>query len=332
MRKRILLIAAILFFVATGRANAQIDPHFSQIYAYPLWLNPALTGVFDGDTRVTANFKDQWTGITNGYQTTALSADFKATEKVSLGLNLINQVAGSANYNYFAAYGTFGYGIAVSSDGTKKLHFGLQVGVINRSFNPGLLQFEDQYNPLIGYDPNIASGESFSSTNAFIFDSGAGIYYYDADPDNLVKIFGGASIYHINGAPDPFAAPGTKTVLPVRFNIHGGLKIAASETINITPNIIYVRQQQNQIRAVDVYTEFKSNDGNSIIAGVTYRLNDAVVAAFGYHIKSAVIGVSYDINTSRLNSVTNGQGGIELSLNYIFDSHSGIPSNASPRF
>ena len=315
-----------------GRANAQIDPHFSQIYAYPLWLNPALTGVFDGDARFTANFKDQWTGITNGYQTGAVSADYKATEKVSLGLNLINQVAGSANFNYLAAYGTFGYGIAVSGDGTKKLHFGLQVGFIDRSFNAGMLQFDDQYNPLIGYDPNISSGESFSATDAFIFDSGAGIYYEDANAADKVQLFGGASVFHINGAPDPFAAPGTKTVLPIRFNLHGGVKIIASESLNITPNVIYIRQQQNQIRAVDIYGEIKSKDDNSLILGAMYRWDDAVVASFGYHINNTVLGISYDINTSPLNTATNGRGGLELSLNYVFGSHSANPSNASPGF
>lgn len=330
--KKLILFIFVFLTGALGSLQAQTDPHFSQINAYPLWLNPALTGVFDGTTRFTANFKDQWTGITNGYQTGAVSADYKATEKVSLGLNLINQVAGSANFNYFAAYGTFGYNIPVSSDGTKKLHFGVQVGFIDRSFDPSLLQFDGQYNPLVGYDPNIASGESFLTTDAFIFDSGAGIYYDDTNTDDKVKLFGGASIYHINGAPDPFAATGTKTVLPVRFNIHGGVKITVSEMLDITPNIIYIRQQQNQVRAVDIYAALKSNDGNSLILGVMCRVNDAVVAEFGYHVNNTIIGVSYDINTSPLNTATNGRGGLELSLSYVFGSHSGKSSNASPSF
>jgi type IX secretion system PorP/SprF family membrane protein len=321
-----------LFCAAIGGAKAQIDPHFSQIYAYPLWLNPALTGAFDGDARFTGNFKDQWDGISNGYHTGAVSADYKATEKVSLGLNLINQVDGSANFNYFAMYGTFAYAVAISADGNKKLHFGVQAGFIDRSFDRSLLQFDNQYNPLIGYDPNIASGESFLSTDAFIFDSGAGIYYDDESPGNTVKLFGGASIYHINGAPDPFAAVGSKAVLPVRFNVHAGIKIAASESLDITPNIIYIRQQQNQVRAIDIYAELKSTDGNSLVIGTMYRFNDAVVAEFGYHINSTVIGISYDINTSSLSAATNGHGGLELSLNYIFGSRSNSSSNVSPGF
>ena len=330
--KKILLLIFLVQMGAINYLKAQIDPHFSQIYAYPLWLNPALTGVFDGEGRVNANFKDQWTGIANGYQTGALSADYKATEKVSLGINIIDQKAGSAGYNYFAAYGTFAYGFAVSYDGTKKLHFGLQAGFIQRSFNPGDLQFGDQYNPSIGYDPNINSGENFLATSSVIFDSGLGVYYDETKSDNSVKLFAGASIYHINGADDPFAAPGTATKLPIRFNIHGGSKITVSETLDVTPSVIYIRQQQNQIRAIDVYADFKPNEENSFILGALYRYDDAIVPEVGFHMKSAMIGLSYDINTSGLKSATNGNGGIELSLNYIFGNQSGAGSDYSPKF
>ena len=69
MKKVILFISILIQVVAVGRLKAQMDPHFSQYYAYPLWLNPALTGVIDGNMRVNANFKDQWVGIPNGYKT-----------------------------------------------------------------------------------------------------------------------------------------------------------------------------------------------------------------------------------------------------------------------
>ena len=221
--KKTLLFIFLFQMGVISCSKAQVDPHFSQIYAYPLWLNPALTGVFDGNTRIAANFKDQWTGITNGYQTTAISADYKATDKVSLGLNLLDQKAGSADYNYLTAYGTFGYAVPVSSDGTKKLHFGLQVGFIDRSFDAGELQFGDQYNPLIGYDPNLSSGENFSATSSVIFDSGLGIYYDEANSGNSVRPFGGASIYHINGGPGPFCGTryGHQITYPVQHTWRG---------------------------------------------------------------------------------------------------------------
>ncbi len=321
----------VLQFGAVGMVRAQIDPHFSQYYANPLWLNPALTGVIDGDTRINANFKDQWVGIPNGYKTGGASVDFKSGDKVGLGFNVINQAAGTAGYNYFAAYGSFGYGIAISADGTQKLHFGVQAGIINRSFDPSKLQFGNQYNPITGYDPTSPSFETFASTNATIFDASAGIFYYDSDPTHTANIFAGASAAHLTDAKDPFATGGISSKLPVRFNLHAGVKIKASDYFDITPHAIYITQQQNKIRALGVYSELKIDEEDGLILGTMYRVNDAVVADVGYHLKSLVIGMSYDFNTSPLNTATNGQGGFELSISYIFRKSTN-PAEICPRF
>src|SRR5882757_887062 len=183
MKKRVIVIMAILLQIgAISQLKAQIDPHFSQYYAYPLYLNPALTGVINGDTRINANFKNQYATINNAYQTGALSVDFRPTDKVGVGFNVINQAAGDAGYNYFSAYGSFGYAIAVSNDGNKKLSFGVQAGFINRSFDMNKLQFGSQFNPDLGFDPGMASLENFSSSNTTVFDANAGVFYYDGDP------------------------------------------------------------------------------------------------------------------------------------------------------
>lgn len=332
MKKITLYLFVTLQMGAVNCLKAQVDLHFSQFYAYPQWLNPALTGVFDGDTRLNANYKNQWAGISNGYKTGGLSADFRPTEKVGLGINIINQAAGTAGYNYFAAYGSFGYGIAVSGNGTKKLHFGLQAGFINRSFDPNKLQLDDQYNPFTGFDPNLPNFENFTTTNATVFDAGAGIFYYDGDPTSTANTFGGLSLFHINGAHDPFATNNVKSTLPLRFAMQAGVKIKASDLFDLTPNILYIRQQQNQITAIDIYSELKFQDGNGLILGSMYRFNDAAVANVGYHLKNLVMGLSYDFNTSALTTATNGQGGFELSISYIFGRNSNNPTEICPRF
>lgn len=320
-----------LFVMAAGHAKAQIDPHFSQYYAYPLWLNPAMTGVFNGSARVSANVRDQWATVGNGYRTGGLSADFRSDDKAAFGINILNQAAGSAGYNYFAAYGSFGYGVAVSSDGMQKLHFGVQAGVINRSFDPSKLQFDDQYNAIGGFDPNIPSGENFTTTNATVFDASAGIFYYDSNPMNIANIFGGVSLAHLADSNDPFATDGIKSKLPMRLTIHGGVKIRASDIIDVTPNFIYMREQQNQLRAVDVYSELKFGDSYGLILNGMYRFDDAATAGVGYHINSMLIGLSYDFNTSSLNSATNGKGGFEFSMSYIFGNTSKAPAEICPR-
>jgi type IX secretion system PorP/SprF family membrane protein len=332
VKKTLISIIMLLLIGLAERLQAQVDPHFSQYYAYPLWLNPALTGVIDGDMRLTGNFKEQWPTINKAYKTGALSADFRSSEKVGIGFNIINQAAGTAGYNYFAAYGSFGYGISISPNGYQKLHFGLQAGVINRSFDPNKLQFDNQYGPINGFDPNVPNFENFTTTSATVFDANVGVFYDDEDPLNTANVFGGVSIAHLNRVKDPFTAEGVNSKLPVRYTIHGGVRVKASEFFDITPHAIYIKQQKTQIRALGIYSELKVQDDQGLILGGMYRLNDAFVADAGYHFKNMVIGVSYDFNSSALSSATSGQGGIELSVSYILGKGIANPARVCPRF
>ncbi|MCC8408223.1 PorP/SprF family type IX secretion system membrane protein [Mucilaginibacter sp. UR6-1] len=331
MRRLIILITVLLQFVTAGITKAQIDPHFSQYYAYPLWLNPALTGVINGDLRVNANFKNQWASIGDAYKTGALSVDFKPNEKAGIGFNVINQAAGSAGFNYFAAYGSFGYGIAISEDGNKKLNFGVQAGIINRSFDMNKLQLGNQYDPSTGYNPNMPNFENFSSSSATVFDASAGMFYYDGDPSSTANFFGGVSVSHLTRSRDPFATDGLNAKLPMRYNFHAGVRLMVAEAFDVIPHAIYVRQNKNQIKAFGAYTEMKMANDNGLILGAMYRFDDAAIANIGYHVNSMIIGASYDFNTSALNAASNSRGGIELSVSYVFRKRIQGPEPICPR-
>jgi len=327
-----LVLSILLLLGAVNVLKAQVDPHFSQYYAYPLWLNPALTGVIDGDMRLNLNAKEQWSGIGSGYKTGGVSMDFLPTEKLGLGLNIMNQAAGNAGYNYFAAYGSLGYGVSVSEDGMKKLHFGLQAGIINRGFDPNKLQLDDQYNPITGYDPTQPSFENFATTNATIFDASVGVFYYDSDPDHSANLFGGLSVAHLTQPKDPFAIEGLNSRLPMRYVVHGGVRLKANDFFDVTPHFIYMSQKHNQVKALGVYSELKTNDDKGLILGAMYRINDAAVADVGYHVNSLIIGLSYDFNTSGLRAASGGQGGFELSVSYVFHKSAKGPAPVCPRF
>jgi hypothetical protein len=101
------LLLVVLASAITG--NAQTDPHYSQYYAYPVWLNPALTGAIDGNYRVTAMYRSQWGGISNAFATPGISADVVTNKNVSLGLNIMNQRAGTIGYSYLTGYATMAY-------------------------------------------------------------------------------------------------------------------------------------------------------------------------------------------------------------------------------
>lgn len=323
-------MALLLLVGAVGRLQAQVDPHFSQYYAYPLWLNPALTGVMNGDLRVSGNFKSQWASVGSGYETGAASVDFRPTNKLAVGLTILNQAAGDAGFNYFSAYGSLGYAIAVSNDGNQKVSFGVQAGLINRSFDMNKLQFGSQYNPISGFDPGLGSLENFSSTNTTVFDANAGVFYYNGDPLSTANVFGGVSVSHLSRPKDPFSGT-TDGKLPIRYIVHGGVRIKVTDDFDLTPNILYIRQLEAEVKGLGAYTEMKFQNNSGLILGGMYRVNDAAIADVGYHFNNTVIGVSYDFNTSGLSGATAGNGGIELSISYVFHKRISEPEPICPR-
>ena len=109
MRKIISFVFSLIFIQSM---NGQ-DFHFSQFYATPLTLNPALTGQFDGALRVSGIYRIQWNGVASSsylYQTPSVSVDanfFK--NRLGLGLvflndqtndKLLNTLEGGASISY----------------------------------------------------------------------------------------------------------------------------------------------------------------------------------------------------------------------------------------
>ena len=315
--KRILLIAACWLVIAHP-AKAQVDPHFTQYYMYPLFLNPALSGVIsEGDVRGSAIYRNQWSNIATPFSTVGVSGDMLLNNNWGVGVNLMNQTAGGGGYNNTDFHLNvannnirFGYG------GSQHLSIGLQLGVINKYFDKSKLQFGDQYvatgfsatNPTSAYS-------TIQNLSQAMFDAGAGIAYFDATPDKKVNVYGGFSVAHINQPSDKFTADNGK--LPMRYTVHAGARIIASPTLLFYPNVIYMLQGNAYEEVPGVHAEMKATENTSFLLGANYRLQDAINAFAGFYYKNYAFGLSYDINTSDLNKVSKPVNSFELSLSYI---------------
>ena len=83
-------------------ASAQQDINFSQFYELPLLRNPALAGIFNGNVRFTAAYRNQWQSITTPYRTMALGAEvkffrgFREGDFITTGLQLTDDEAGDS--------------------------------------------------------------------------------------------------------------------------------------------------------------------------------------------------------------------------------------------
>ncbi len=304
----------LVLIVGSKQANAQIDPHFSQYYAYPLLLNPALTGVVDGDYRIGLNAKQQWGNVNSGYLTGAASFDMAPVKQLAFGATVINQNAGDLDFNYLNALASASYRLVVGNKGSSILNFGLQLGLINKSFDSSKLRLGSQFDPSSGYNPGFPLNENFSSSNSLMPDVNAGFMFFDGALDKKINVFFGGSVGHLNRPVDDFL--GESVHIPMKFTGHGGARYTLNRNLSITPNALYMRQGTAHEISAGAYAEMMLNAQANLLFGANYRMDDAAVAYFGLNIKNMVIGLSYDVNTSSLNQATNYNGGLELSLTF----------------
>lgn len=312
------IVFSLLMILITKGMWAQVDPHFSQYYVYPSYLNPALTGVFDGDYRVSGIYRSQWGSISSPFSTPGASVEVTTTKNINFGASILNQTAGNGGYNYLTAYGSVSYtGVKFGAMGNQRLVFGLQAGVINRRFDQTKFTTGNQWNPITGYNPNIQP-EALAITKSMNFDAGAGVLYFDADPNKKANLFLGFSAAHLTKPEDKFSSSSSKkATLPMRYTIHGGFKITLNDMLSITPNLLFMRQGNATEKMAGAYAQLKANEATDLLFGVNYRFEDAISPYIGFNHKNIILGASYDINSSDLGRMVNGASSFELSLTFI---------------
>ena len=126
------------------------DIHFSQFYNSPLNLNPGLIGGFNGEFRIVANQRSQWSSVTTPYSTYGLSIDAKSifSSPISTGLSIYQDKAGDSDFSTLQiALGTV-YTIFIK-DSTQSISLSAQPAFTQRSINYDKLQFDNQYMEVI---------------------------------------------------------------------------------------------------------------------------------------------------------------------------------------
>lgn len=311
---------ACLMVIAIQQSAGQTDPHFTQNYTYPMYINPALTGGSDGDYRVSSIYRSQWGGIGNPYRTTGLSFDTRTNKNIALGLNVMNQSAGDGGFNYFNTYASVAYtGVKFGAASNHRLVFAMQAGIINRRVDQSKFKWGEQWNPITGYNASNPTSESFAATSATTLDMGAGVLYYDASPDKKANVFGGVSFFHINKPKDPIISKQSVALntIPLRSTFHGGVSFNLFEGTSIVPHVLYMQQGTAEEFMLGTYVQRNVNEETDIMFGGYYRYKDAIAPFIGVDYRNFIMGLSYDINTSKLGAVSRNVNSFELSLSYV---------------
>lgn len=316
------------------------DPGFSQFFASPLTLNPALTGKFDGLFRVAGNYRDQWPAISKAFITSTISVDAgilrsRLAENDTWGVGFMAMTDKTANgiltSNYFSVSTAYHKGL--DEDGLHQIGVGFQGTYAGKRLDGTKLNFEDELDQLGGWTNPTSEPINGRSVNVSYFDFNAGMLY-NGSTNGYNNFYFGTSFYHINRPKESFN--GGYYLLNPRLTIHGGGYFPVAENATLNLSAVHSRQAgaTNTVigGALALNVNNDAENPTNFYVGSWYRLGDAVIPYIGLEYGDFRLGTTYDVNISKLKTASQSRGGIELSLIYIKRAGEGSKSINCPKF
>ncbi len=307
MRSCILTVLILLF---ANCISAQ-DPEYSQFFANPVYLNPALTGTAELP-RVSISYRNQWPQKGIAFNTYSLSYD-QLLPKANAGLgfqimhdqepnNVINTSSLSASYSYH-----------IKLEYESFMTLGLQAGLVYKQFNVANLVFPSGINQLTGEITQWVSG-LHADENKLYPDFGIGAVGQHGE------YFWGAALHHLNRPDESVFEGDQKGRLPMKGTIHAGASFhrlhygLLSREFTLSPNIMYRHQGSFKQLNLGVYMIEKT-----FILGGWYRNNldirpDAIIALVGIAFERFQMGYSFDFTLSKLSNYSYGSHEISLRI------------------
>jgi type IX secretion system PorP/SprF family membrane protein len=333
MVKMLRLLTAVLVIAPSLFLSAQ-DIHFSQYLNSPMNLGPGMTGVFGGDMRFTANYRNQWRQVPVPYSTFSGVVENKFylqkqryDRYLTGGLILNQDRQGDLRLTSLQV----GIPVAITLPLKKKVsplsHNFLTLGVVpmfgQRSFGTNKFTFDAQYVDCM-FDPSAAINESqFLERNSLTyFDFSAGLNYRWQSKVYRSKIDVGTGWHHINRPDHDFWQGDDKVKLERRLAFYTSLLFQVKSNVDIVGQGLYQTQGAYKQVAFGAGARFHLNQRPyhefALQVGANFRqtYNDAIIPHVEAHFRTWTLGLSYDINISPAKIVTNRRGGPEVALIY----------------
>jgi type IX secretion system PorP/SprF family membrane protein len=306
----------LLFAVGVSAAQGQ-DVRFSSFEANPMFLNPALTGFCSQTFRAGSIYRNQWSSVSTGLNSYLLNAEAQVyTNKraklgIGLGLEFLADVAGSLSY------GSRNIGLALSLyksfglDGKYTISLGLKGNRSTWSYDITNADFGQQTSDIEGIPLNSLG----------VYDLSAGLHWHSQlGKQNAFEA--GFNIMHIN-QPTLSYFENSTIRMPIRTNIYSSFYFTKDENYGFKPLIIWQRQDNNDEIVAGSEMSMPLNslsfEQKSIAFGAYYRVMDALIVTARYRFNGFNVGISYDVNISKLTPASKTYGAVELWLNYSFD-------------
>lgn len=317
---KLFIIGFVLFAFS---ANAQ-DPHFSQYFSSPLTLNPANTGNFEGPFRLASNFRNQWQGVGNPFNTGTFSVDaeiakdrFQDGDKFAVGLIGLYDRALGGKFSSSYVGASVGYHLWLDQDRTHQLSIGFQSVLVNKRLDAFNISFASQFTSN-GFDLNIPSNEIILNNNINYVDWNTGLLYNNLGENG--SFYFGASAYHLTRPKEGFLGEKSSSI-PMRYTVNAGANKYLGETGVIMGSALFQKQgTANELTIGFAYGQYLSSESSqvAVFMGGWYRNKESIIPYFGFNYNNLQIGLSYDVVTSGLNLSKTSNRSIELSAIFSF--------------
>lgn len=336
MKQPIRYLLFFSFLLSSIVATAQ-DKLFTQAFAHPTDLNPALAGAIDGRYRVSIAYRDQWQSfIESPFTTFGVYGDIKipfgeTDDFFGGGFAFVGDRTAvlNINQNLISLYGS--YHKALNADQKQYLSAGFSFGVAQRSMNYQSIFFNDQFNGLDEY--SLSTSENLPFNNFGYADLGLGINYMTGLGEYSGLSFG-IAMDHIPGSSISFYSHSFNqdveypdATLDRKFTTFLSMELASNEYFSVLPRLLYQSQGSHKMLAAAAVVKFDitNYDTQALHFGGGVRLNQtsttslkpsALYVMTAYEVNGLQIGLSHDITTSNLSSLSPGKGAFELSISF----------------
>ena len=293
----------IILVVLTSLKASSQDVHFSQFYETKALINPALVGYQYGDYKVQMQRKSQWESVSIPFNTFSIAFEAKEFVKaISIGIQFLNDISGDSKFR------TNGLNLIAAKknivNSTNNVSFGFLLGSYQRSVDFSTLVFNDN--------------EIIPNQNVNFIDLGVGVFH-EYQINSKTALHSGVSALHLN-KPNQSLLGSNNIKLPINSKAHTSLIYYYNSYFQIKPSLYSAVQGETNefIYGTDFNYLLANSSAETLVlrVGIFNRNKDAIISRFGIKIDNFDALVSYDINTSSLNSASNSKGGFEFSLSY----------------
>lgn len=323
MKKVLLGVSAAMVLASSAMAQ---DPHFTQYFASPLTLNPALTGLTQCDLRLAANYRSQWASVSSyPYITGTVSYDMSAFKEalgngdaVGFGVLGLFDKSGRGGLQNVSIGLSAAYHKALGMEKQHTISIGVQGVLVQKSINFNELKFEDQVDLSTGGTPYNTS-ENLSNADLNYPDFNAGAMYSGRLSEHSTAYLG-FSYYHLTQPVETFLNDDHK--IHSRTSLYLGGSFDLNENIVLYASGLWQNQASMNEYIAGGAVGFVLNPGHDrefvkntvLYLGGWYRYNDALAPYIGFEWSKMKLGFSYDVNLSGLQPASGGKGGYEISL------------------